>query len=143
MTELAEGITRALLKIAERAREHAWNAAPYRSGDLRASLTVQEVDAQTVAMGTNLEYARFVHQGTGLWGPLRRRITPTTKQALHWPGARHPVKSVKGQPPQPFLQTAWERVLPEIETLAAPEIGAAAAAALARVLQNRRIEIQL
>lgn len=143
MTELAEGITRALLKIAERAREHAWNAAPYRSGDLRASLTVQEVDAQTVAMGTNLEYARFVHQGTGLWGPLRRRITPTTKQALHWPGARHPVKSVKGQPPQPFLQTAWEQVLPEIETLAAPEIGAAAAAALARVLQNRRIEIQL
>jgi HK97 gp10 family phage protein len=143
MTDLADGITRALLKIAERAREHAWEAAPYRTGDLRASLTVQEVDAETVAMGTNLEYAIFVHQGTGLWGPHRRRITPTTKQALHWPGARYPVKSVKGQPPQPFLQTAWEKVQPEVATLAAPEIGAAAAQALAERLATLRIEITL
>lgn len=144
MTELAEGLTRALLKIAERAREHAWDAAPYRSGDLRASLTVQEIDAETVVMGTNLAYAIFVHQGTGLWGPLRRRITPTTKQALHWPGARHPVKSVKGQPPQPFLQTAWEKVLPEAERLAAGDLTAAAARQLAAALErNSPIEIHL
>ncbi len=129
MAELADGITRALLKIAERAREHAWEAAPYRTGDLRASL--------------NLEYAIFVHQGTGLWGPHRQRITPTTKQALYWPGARHPVKSVKGQPPQPFLQTAWEKVQPEVATLAAPDIGAAAAQALAARLPTVRIEIPL
>lgn len=144
MTELADGITRALLKIAERAREHAWEAAPYRSGDLRASLTVQELDAATVAMGTNLEYAVFVHRGTGLHGPFRRRIVPTDKKALFWPGAAHPVKSVRGQPPQPFLRTALERVLPEAERLAAPEIGDAAARALVAALgRNATIEIDL
>ncbi|KAB2925885.1 MAG: HK97 gp10 family phage protein [Candidatus Contendobacter sp.] len=141
MTELADAITRALLKIAERAREHAWEAAPYRTGDLRASLTVQELDDATVAMGTNLEYAIFVHQGTGLYGPFKRRITPIRKKALYWPGARHPVKSVKGQPPQPFLTAAAEKVIPEIERLAAPEIGAAVARELAR--HARLIELNL
>lgn len=144
MTELADGITRALLKIAERAREHAWEAAPYRTGDLRASLTVQELDAETVAMGTNLEYAIFVHQGTGLWGPFKRRITPIRKKALYWPGAAHPVKSVQGQRPQPFLQTAWGKVLPEAAALAASEIGDAAAAQLAVTLgRNTTIEIKM
>lgn len=144
MTALADGITRALLQIAERAREHAWEAAPYRSGDLRASLTVQELDAATVAMGTNLEYAIFVHQGTGLWGPFKRRITPIRKKALYWPGAAHPVKSVKGQPPQPFLNTAWAKVLPEAVALAASEIGEAAAAQLVAALgRNTTIEINL
>lgn len=144
MTELADGITRALLKIAERAREHAWEAAPYRTGDLRASLTVQEVDAETVVMGTKLEYAIFVHQGTGLYGPFKRRITPIRKKALFWPGAAHPVKSVKGQPPQPFLETAWAKVLPEVATLAAADIGDAAAAQLAAALgRNTTIEINL
>ena len=144
MTELADGITRALLKIAERAREHAWDAAPYRTGDLRASLTVQELDATTAAMGTNLEYAIFVHQGTGLWGPFKRRITPIRKGALYWPGAAHPVQSVKGQPPQPFLETAWAKVLPEAAPLAATEIGDAAAAQLAAALgRNTTLEINL
>ena len=144
MPELADGITRALLKIAERAREHAWDAAPYRTGDLRASLTVQELDATTVAMGTNLDYAIFVHQGTGLYGPFQRRITPIRKKALFWPGARHPVKSVAGQRPQPFLETALAAVLPEVTTLAAGEIGDAAAAQLAAALgRNTTIEINL
>lgn len=144
MTELADGLTRALRKIAERAREHAWEAAPYRTGDLRASLTVQELDAETVAMGTNLEYAIFVHQGTGLYGPFRRRITPVRKKALYWPGARHPVKSVAGQRPQPFLTTALAKVLPEVATLAAADIGEAAAAQLAAALgRNTTIELNL
>lgn len=141
MTELADGITRALLAIAERAREHAWEAAPYRTGDLRASLTVQEPDAAAVTMGTNLEYAIFVHQGTGLYGPLHRRITPVRKKALFWPGAKHPVRSVAGQRPQPFLEEAARRVLPEVEALAAPAIGAAAARELAR--HARLIELDL
>lgn len=136
----ADGISRALLKIAERAREHAMDAAPYRSGDLRSSLTVQEEDATTVAMGTNLEYAVFVHDGTGLFGPHRTRITPVRKKALFWPGASHPVRSTQGQRPQPFLEMAMERVIPEIEALAAPELGAAAAATLSR---NARIVIEL
>lgn len=44
-----------------------------------------------------------VEQGTGLFGPHHQVIVPTTKQALYWPGARHPVASVKGQRAQPFI----------------------------------------
>jgi len=44
-----------------------------------------------------------VEQGTGLFGPRGHVIVPTKKKALFWPGARHPVASVKGQRAQPFI----------------------------------------
>ncbi len=142
MTDLADGMTRALLKIGERARELAWEDAPYRSGDLRSSLTVQETRDEVV-VGTALDYALYVHQGTGLYGPHQQRITPVRKKALAWPGAPHPVKSVAGQHPQPFLETALEKVRAEVEILAAPDIGQAAAAQLHRALRDATIDIIL
>jgi hypothetical protein len=55
-------------------------------------------------VGTNLPYAKYVHEGTGLYGPNGARIVPKTKKALYWPGADHPVKSVAGQQKQPFMK---------------------------------------
>lgn len=60
-------------------------------------------------------YAHYVHEGTGLYGPHRTKIVPKNKKALYWPGAAHPVRSVKGQKPQPFLLRAAQET--DIETL--------------------------
>ncbi len=51
--------------------------------------------------GTNVVYAEWQQQGTD--GPYV--ILPRNKQALFWPGAKHPVKKVvhPGLPPRPFL----------------------------------------
>ncbi len=59
-------------------------------------------------------YSVFVERGTGLYGPRKKRIYPTTKQALFWPGAAHPVKSIAGQKPQPFLKPAFDEEAPKL-----------------------------
>lgn len=46
---------------------------------------------------------KYVTQGTGIYGPLGRRIVPTTAKALFWPGAMHPVRSIAGQRPNDFV----------------------------------------
>jgi hypothetical protein len=51
-------------------------------------------------------YAEFVYRGTGLFGPHNQRIFPTTKKALFWPGARHPVRSIAGMKPNPWIDRA-------------------------------------
>lgn len=37
-----------------------------------------------IEVGTNLHYARYVEEGTGLWGPRRRAIRPVAARVLHW-----------------------------------------------------------
>lgn len=36
-------------------------------------------------IGTNVKYARFVHDGTGLYGPRRRAITAKGGGLMRWP----------------------------------------------------------
>lgn len=141
MTEITDALHQALLRIAERARDHVQSEAPYQTGDLRASHTVQSRGPGQVEMGTNWDYALFVHEGTGLYGPKKQRIRPKTKKALYWPGADHPVKSVAGQRPNPWLERVRDRVIPEIPALAEPLIGDAAARQLQSALRD--IEITL
>ena len=55
-------------------------------------------------------YSKYVHEGTGLYGPHHQMIVikPKDKKALHWPGARHPVGKVvqKGMKGTPFFNLA-------------------------------------
>ena len=51
-------------------------------------------------MPTKLGYVCF---GTGIYGMRGARIVPTTKGALYWEGAAHPVASVRGQHPNNFV----------------------------------------
>lgn len=59
-------------------------------------------------------YAPFVEKGTGLFGPKKQRIFPKSGQALFWPGAAHPVKSIKGMKAQPYLGPAFEEESPKL-----------------------------
>lgn len=56
---------------------------------------------------TDAEYARYVHEGTGIYGPEGRPIRPRRARVLSWRngGRRRYAASVRGQRPQPFL---WE-----------------------------------
>lgn len=82
----------------------------HQGGQLHDSIEDHVLSDTEAVVGTNLYYARWVHDGTGLYGPLKRKIVPRTKKALHWKGAAHPVKSVKGMKPRPFLAQAAEEM---------------------------------
>ena len=83
------------------------------TGRLRASINTQLVtrDGQpAVLVGTNVRYARWVHDGTGIYGPRGRRITPKSHKRLRFrpKGSRKFVyaRSVAGMRPNPFMKNA-------------------------------------
>jgi len=50
-----------------------------------------------------MKYGGYLEMGTGIYGPEGRPIKPVNKKALYWPGAPHPVKSVKGMQAKPII----------------------------------------
>lgn len=106
---------------------------PVRRGTLRRSVTGRVIrPGELGAVGTNLSYARFVHNGTRphVIGPPNRppRQRRTRKDgkpaayraALFWPGAPHPVAKVyhPGSKANPFLIRGLDRARPDFERLA-------------------------
>ena len=75
---------------------------PAGNGDLRKSI-MYEVEGTVGVVGTNLYYAPYVHQGTGIYAVNGdgRKDVPWSYQDKD--GNWH---STKGQHPQPFLQDA-------------------------------------
>lgn len=89
------------------------------TGQLRASIRTTFVmvgGAPAVRVGTSLKYARYVHDGTGLYGPHHKYIRPINKKVLRWkahgptgiPGKGGYVFRMKssGMRPNPFLRNA-------------------------------------
>lgn len=127
------------LKIEREAKR----SVPVDTGVLRASINSRVEGwgmVVTGRVGTNRHYGPYVEYGTGLFGPKKRKITPTSAQALSWipksrgkyvtarsgrryykPGQkmteanRVTVRSIKGMKPRPFLVPAFESVLPDLQ----------------------------
>lgn len=90
------------------------------TGHLRSSVKHQLVirpEGLSVRIGTNVYYARFIHDGTGIYGPKKKVIKPRRAKALVWRSQKYGqktgkfqgfvvVKSVKGIKPNPFLAAA-------------------------------------
>lgn len=90
------------------------------TGHLRSSIKhklVFRTEGMSVRIGTNVYYARWVHDGTGIYGPRKMVIKPKRAKALVWRSQLHGqksgkfrgyvvVKSVKGMRPNPFLAAA-------------------------------------
>jgi hypothetical protein len=102
------------LKVQAAARRNL-NNSPRRvnTGALRASIYVKPISVDGYPgfrIGSPLKYARFVHDGTGIYGPKGRPITPKHAKYLRFKpkGAAHflYVKQVKGMRPNPFLKDA-------------------------------------
>lgn len=110
------GVARDLLKRGVRVQAMARKRAPAKTGRLRTSIelatqnrVVLGVNTFAIIIGSNLDWAAWVHNGTGIYGPHRARITPTGGKILVFIGRRgryvH-VESVAGQRPKPFLKQA-------------------------------------
>lgn len=76
---------------------------PVDTGNLRSSISY-EVSGDTCAIGTNVEYAPYVHQGTGIYateGDGRNEPWRYQDSAGNW-------HTTVGQPPRPFLTSALD-----------------------------------
>ena len=80
-------VARELLRRGEKVVSRAKSLCPVASGRLRNSITPELVETSVgpvVRVGTNVEYARFVHDGTGIYGPRAQRIEPTRTKVFKW-----------------------------------------------------------
>lgn len=104
-----ERMQRVVLVVEAQAKREA----PVKRGTLRRSLTSRvERGGDRGVVGTNLKYARPVHEGS-----KPHIITARAKKALFWKGARHPVRSVRhpGNKPNKFLVRAATKSRPTVE----------------------------
>jgi hypothetical protein len=121
------GIARDMLKRGIRVQARARRNAKARTGRLRGSIEVASVPRVVsgvttfaIIVGSNLDYAKWVHDGTGIYGPRHTLIRPKSSQYLVFPARRLGVTlkgskrkprmvftpQVKGQHPNPFLKDA-------------------------------------
>lgn len=92
-----------LKKAGAMVEKDAKRNCPVDTGNLRQSITY-EVVGDTCAVGTNVEYAPYVHQGTGIYATEGTgRTTPWRYQDDD--GNWH---TTLGQKPQPFLTSALD-----------------------------------
>lgn len=106
-----------------RVQNRARALAPVDRGALRNSITREiRMDGTTPVcrIGTNLDYAPYVHEGTGIYGPRGTPIRPVSAKILRFPvrgrtGASSRsqtatgfvfAREVKGTPARPFLRDA-------------------------------------
>jgi hypothetical protein len=70
------------------------------------------VASSKITVAEEPRYAKWVHDGTGLFGPRGSLIRPRTEPFMRFKayGKRWKLATVKGQVPQPFLEKAFERV---------------------------------
>jgi hypothetical protein len=104
-------VAKNMLTRGQRVRRAAQRNVNSQSGALAHSIRVEIVivgDRAGVQVGTNLHYARFVHDGTGIYGPSHRPIRPTRRKALAFSGRSGGVivASSRGQRGTKFLERA-------------------------------------
>lgn len=114
--ELATGITR----LGKQTEAFGKREVPVRTHTLQRSITSSNASPGRLVteIGTQgVPYARPVHDGS-----RARVIVPVNKNALYWPGAKHPVKRVNhpGNRANPFMLRALMLVRP----LVVPEMRA-------------------
>lgn len=103
-------LDRVLFVVANEVMAAAKGRSPYRTGNLRRDISVRRHgDGFAVGNSRLAEYALFVHQGTGVYGPKREPIRPVNAKALKIPGVGFR-KSAKGMKARPYLEWAVQDV---------------------------------
>lgn len=94
---------------------------PVDDGTLRASIRsmVSRRGGEVVGeVYSDLEYAAYVHEGTGIYGPSHRPIRPVRARVLSWQqsgAGRVFAREVRGQRTQPFLAEALDEVVGHVD----------------------------
>lgn len=107
---LPETIEKGLEKACQIVENEAKQKCPVNDGTLRASIT-HKIENKSGIIGSNLEYAVYVHEGTGLYakdGKGRKQVPWIYKDAQ---GHTH---VTKGNKPNPFLQEAIDENMGDI-----------------------------
>lgn len=126
LTGPSGAITRDTIRRGQRVLNAARRNCPVDEGRLRGSLAMDVIGsggpALEVRVGSNLEYAIYVHEGTGVYAG-RGYITPKRAKLLRWPNKNNSgsgsrryssgrtsqyvfAKRVRGVPSRPFLRDA-------------------------------------
>ncbi len=114
--DVQEGINAGMTNLVSEVEARAVKLTPVRTSNLVNSITSYITKGRGTIRAT-APYASYVHEGTGLYGPHKQMIIIKAKpgKALYWPGAEHPVKSVrqKGHRPNPFFDKAVKQINPQ------------------------------
>lgn len=106
-----DGARAGKINLLETIEAWAKKFVPVRTSNLLHSISsFLSADGSKGTITASASYAKYVHEGTGLFGPYKMLIRPKTKKALFWEGALHPYKSVRGQKPNPFFLKAINQV---------------------------------
>lgn len=97
-------VERGLLRAGNKVRNTAVLLCPVDTGELRNSIRVEKIAPQTVAVGTNLEYAPYVEYGTGTQGDPS--VPHTSKESWSYQDENGAWHTSHGHPAQPFLRPA-------------------------------------
>lgn len=98
-----EALTNACMAVEAEAKAEC----PVDDGTLRQSITTEvtkEGGKLVGYVGTNVGYAPYVHQGTGIYSPLGRKQVPWKYKDIE--GNWHTTKGIK---PNPFMQKAIDK----------------------------------
>ena len=108
-----------MVNLVEDVEARAVKLAPVRTSNLANAITntiAPDGLMSRLFVTDAAPYAKYVHDGTGLYGPHKQKIiiVPKDKKALFWPGAKHPVKKVvqKGIKGNPFFKKALREIKP-------------------------------
>ena len=122
---LEDALERALDEIGIQAEKYAKlnlekNPRRIDTGNLRNSIThVVETDEKAVYVGTNVEYAPYVHEGTGIYATTGGRQTPWSYKddEGHW-------HTTHGMKPNRFLKNAAQQHKNEYKDILEAELKA-------------------
>jgi hypothetical protein len=109
-----EASVRAVARAALAVQTNARRRAPVDHGRLRQSIGFEMTAAPSAFVGVGVPYARYVIEGTGIYGPRGEPIRPNTKPTLVFKsksGVTVYAKQVKGQRPNKFLVEALRETL--------------------------------
>jgi hypothetical protein len=106
-----------MIALVEEIEARGVKHTPVRTGELANSENSHvNQDGSEGKVQATAKHARFVHDGTGIYGPKGKEIIilPKKKKALFWPGGKHPVKKVvqQGIRPNPFFKKALKEIRP-------------------------------
>lgn len=110
--------SRAIGNSAFRVEALAKQKAPIEYGNLRGSINTRGPKATAnnveASVGTNMHYARYQEEGTGLYGPRKQPITPKSGKFLVFTvgGKKIFAKSVRGVRPKRYFRGAKEEATP-------------------------------
>lgn len=113
-------------RTSARAERQSKQEVPVDDGPLQSSIRTDASGTLSATVAPHKDYAPFVHDGTGLYGPRKKLITPTKGKVFATkvnPGFGTPNKggwyiigkSIKGQKPNPFMDRAYKKVKPIVD----------------------------